>query len=199
MSTVPGPRTAACQHAMATGLSRQQRRERTTRTFAELAATQNPTRRARLLEDVVEINMEVARSVVSRYLARGIEEEDLFQVGYAALTRAARDFDPTRHHDFLAYAVPTIRGEVKKHFRDFGWTIRPTRRVQETQGRIARVEGELFQQLARSPRASELADRLNIDLGDVIEAMSADGCFTLSSLDRPVTGAEGRAPPPSAT
>ena len=96
--------------------------------------------------------MGVARSVASRYLNRGIEEDDLVQVAYAALTRAARDFDPSRHEDFLSYAVPTIRGELKKHFRDLGWTVRPPRRIQETQSRITRAEGELIQELGRSPR-----------------------------------------------
>ncbi len=84
--------------------------------------------------------MEVARSVASRYFERGIEDDDLVQVAYAALTRAARDFDPGRHKDFLSYAVPTIRGELKKHFRDLGWAVRPPRRIQETQSRITRAE-----------------------------------------------------------
>ena len=135
--------------------------------------------------------MEVARSIASRYFERGIEEDDLVQVAYAALTRAARDFDPGLHKDFLSYAVPTIRGEVKKHFRDLGWAVRPPRRIQETQARITRGEGALAQELGRSPRPSEIAEHLGIDLEDVVEAMSADGCFAPSSLDRPLTGTDG--------
>ena len=135
--------------------------------------------------------MGVARSVASRYLNRGIEEDDLVQVAYAALTRAARDFDPSRHEDFLSYAVPTIRGELKKHFRDLGWTVRPPRRIQETQARITRAEGELVQLYGRSPRPSEIAEHLGIELDDVVDAMSADGCFSPSSLDRPLTTADG--------
>jgi len=138
--------------------------------------------------------MTVARSVASRYFERGIERDDLLQVAYAALTRAARDFDPGRKQDFISYAVPTIRGELKRHFRDRGWTIRPPRRIQELQGSIKRAQGELTQRLGRPPRSPEIAELLGADLGDVLEAMSADGCFTPSSLDQPVTNGEGGSP-----
>jgi len=172
-------------------LSRRQRRERTARALEASGTTRSETRREELLDYVVRINMGVARSVASRYLNRGIEEDDLVQVAYAALTRAARDFDPSRHEDFLSYAVPTIRGELKKHFRDLGWTVRPPRRIQETQARITRAEGELVQLYGRSPRPSEIAEHLGIEIDDVVDAMSADGCFSPSSLDRPLTTGDG--------
>jgi RNA polymerase sigma-B factor len=172
-------------------LTRRQRRERTARALAASGTTRSKSRREELLDYVVRINMGVARSVASRYVNRGIEEDDLVQVAYAALTRAARDFDPGRHEDFLSYAVPTIRGELKKHFRDLGWTVRPPRRVQETQARMTRAEAELVQQLGRSPRPSEIAAHLGMEVDDVVEAMSADGCFAPSSLDRPLTNADG--------
>ena len=135
--------------------------------------------------------MGVARSVASRYFRRGIEEDDLVQVAYTALTRATRDFDPSRLHDFLSYAVPTIRGELKRHFRDHGWTVRPPRLIQETQARITAADGGLVQDLGRSPRPSEIASHLGIEVDDVVEAMSADGCFAPASLDRPVAGLDG--------
>jgi RNA polymerase sigma-B factor len=143
------------------------------------------------LEYVVSINMGVARAVASRYANRGLETEDLFQVAYVALTRAARDFDPGQHDEFLSYAVPTIRGEIKKHFRDRGWTVRPPRRIQEAQGRIARAESALWQELGRSPKPTEVATHLALPLDQVIEAMVADGCFTPTSLDRPIDGLRG--------
>ena len=85
--------------------------------------------------------------------------------------------------------MPTIRGELKKHFRDQGWMVRPPRRVQEAQARITRAEGALSQELGRPARPSEIAEHLDMDLDDVIEALAADGCFSPSSLDRPVTTA----------
>ena len=172
-------------------LTRQQRRDRTARALATAAASQSSRRRRELLDYVVRLNMEVARSVASRYFRRGIEEDDLVQVAYTALTRATRDFDPSRLHDFLSYAVPTIRGELKRHFRDHGWTVRPPRLIQETQARITAAEGELVQLLGSSPRPPEIADHLGIEVADVVDAMSADGCFAPASLDRPVAGLDG--------
>ncbi len=174
------------------GMTRQQRRDRTARALAAAGATRSSRRREQLEDYVIRLNMDVARSVASRYRERGIEQEDLLQVAYVALTRAARDFDTDRNLDFLSYAVPTIRGELKKHFRDRGWTIRPPRRIQELQGSIKRAHGDLEQRLGRSPRPPEIAEELAADLGGVLEAMSADGCFTPSSLDQPVATDDGR-------
>jgi RNA polymerase sigma-B factor len=170
-----------------TTMSRRQRRDRTARALSAVAETSSERRRQELLEYVVRINMGVARTVAGRYFHRGVDEDDLVQVAYMALTRAARDFDASRHQDFLSYAVPTIRGELKKHFRDQGWMVRPPRRVQEAQARITRAEGALSQELGRPARPSELAAHLDMDLDDVIEALAADGCFSPSSLDRPVS------------
>jgi len=170
-----------------TTMSRRQRRDRTSRALAAVAETSGERRRQELLDYVVRINMGVARTVAGRYFHRGVDEDDLIQVAYMALTRAARDFDASRHQDFLSYAVPTIRGELKKHFRDQGWMVRPPRRVQEAQARITRAEGALSQELGRPARPSEIAAHLDMDLDDVIEALAADGCFSPSSLDRPVS------------
>lgn len=167
-------------------LTRRQRRDRTARAFAALADTSSDRRRQELLDYVVRINMAVAHTVAGRYFHRGIDDDDLVQVAYMALTRAARDFDPGRHQDFLSYAVPTIRGELKKHFRDQGWVVRPPRRVQEAQARITSAEGALSQELGRPPRPTEIAAHLGLEVDDVIEALAADGCFAPSSLDRPV-------------
>jgi RNA polymerase sigma-B factor len=95
-----------------------------------VAAT-SERRRQELLDYVVSLNLGVARAVVSSYTKRGLETEDLLRVAYAALTRAAHDFDPGRHDEFLTYALPIIRGELKKHCRDRGWTVRPPGRIQE--------------------------------------------------------------------
>jgi len=177
--------SASSHHLDKPVLSRSQRRERTARALASAQSTRSDSRREALLEDAVRLNMTVARDVANRYRNRGIDTDDLHQVAYAALTRAARDFDPARHKDFLSYAVPTIRGEVKKYFRDLGWTVRPPRRIQEIQAQITRAEGELLQLNGRSPRPSEIAGHLGADVDDVVEAMSAEGCFAPASLDRP--------------
>lgn len=140
-----------------------------------------------MLDEVVLSNLEVARSLAASYAGRGIPAEDLEQVAYAALVKAAAGFDPARSTDFLAYAVPTIRGEVKKYFRDHGWAVRPPRRIQEMQASVAVARARLQQLQGRDPTLEEIADEVGEDLALVSEAASADGCFTPASLDRPLT------------
>jgi RNA polymerase sigma-B factor len=139
--------------------------------------------RRRLEDQVVELNMQVAVDVARRYRSRGVSVEDLEQVAYLGLVKAARGFDPERDTDFLSYAVPTIRGEVRRYFRDHGWAVRPPRSVQQAQSRITAVESDLCQELGRAPRPSEIAERLDLDLDLVVEALAANGCFAPTSLD----------------
>ena len=142
--------------------------------------------RRRLIAEVVELNMGVADAIASRYRRRGVADEDLQQVAYLALTKAARKFDAEAGHDFLSYAVPTIRGEICRYFRDAGWMVRPPRKVQELQSRIFAAQSELSMTLGRSPSPREVAKHLDEPLGDVEEALAAEGCFTPTSLDRTV-------------
>ena len=139
-----------------------------------------------LTRQLIETNAAVARSMASRYRNRGIDLDDLEQVALLGLTKAAQRFDPAAGHDFLSFAVPTIRGELRRHFRDSGWMVRPPRRVQDLQTRIAGAQEELEAQLGRSPRPSEIATHLEEDISAVVEALAADGCFTPTSLDAPV-------------
>ena len=89
------------------------------------------------------MHLDLAHAEAARYRSRGVPVDDLRQVAALALTKAARGYDVTTGHDFLSYAVPTIRGELRKHFRDHGWMIRPPRRIQELQARINSTEAEL--------------------------------------------------------
>lgn len=147
-------------------------------------------RREFLAEEVVRVNMPVAEGVARRYRNRGIDEDDLRQVAYLGLVKAVRGFDPSYGRDFLSFAVPTVSGEVKRHFRDHGWMVRPTRRVQELLPRIASAREDLQQRLGRAARPTEIAAELMVDVEEVIEALSADGCFTPTSLEAPA-GATG--------
>lgn len=166
--------------------SRMRRRAQTRALLLAAHQATRPEERDQALHDVVVLNMEVARSLAAPYGGRGIASEDLEQVAYAALVRAARDFDPEQADEFLAYAVPTIRGEVKKYFRDHGWTVRPPRRVQELQAAVAAARSRLEQETGREPELAEIAASIDEDLAAVEEAMAAEGCFTPTSLDRPV-------------
>ncbi len=164
----------------------------TARLLAELHSTDDEREKAALRAEVVVLNMGVARAIAHRYRQRGLAEDDLVQAAYVGLVKAVNGFDPSHERDFLSYAVPTVTGEVKRYFRDFGWAVRPPRRVQELQGQIAKQSSELTQKLGRSPRPSEVAHDLGIDVETVIEALAADGAFTPASLDVPV-GADGAA------
>jgi RNA polymerase sigma-B factor len=161
---------------------------RTKDLFEERCATTDPGERSRLLDEIVTLNLPVADSLAQRYSARGLSLEDLTQEARLALVRVVESFRPEYGHDFLSYAVPSILGALRKQFRDSGWTVRPPRRIQEAQQAINQSRSDLLQELGREPRVRELAERLDLDEETVIEALSADGCYTPASLDRPVGG-----------
>jgi RNA polymerase sigma-B factor len=171
-----------------------QRRDTTTRTLlSQRADTSDEDLRQSLLDQAIELNLSIAHSIASRFRGRGVEPDDLDQVAYLGLVKAARSYDPSTDTPFLAYAVPTIRGEVKRYFRDCSWTVRIPRRLQELQGSIAAVRPRLVQDLHRDPTLRELADEIGAEVNDVEAAIAADGCFTVLSLDRPVDGGESTA------
>lgn len=154
-------------------------------------ASADPAERHDLLDQVVVLNIPVAVAVAARYRSRGVPQEDLRQVACLALTKSVQRFDPGRAgEDFLSFAVPTIRGEVRRYFRDQGWAVRPTRRMQELQAAVFGVVDELQSELGRSPRAAELAEWLDEPLEAVVEALTLEGCFQPSSLDVPI-GSDG--------
>lgn len=165
-----------------------ERGARTLELFARCAQTSDDQERRLLLEAVVEMHLELAHAEAARYRSRGVPLDDLRQVAALALTKAARGFDVTAGHDFLSYAVPTIRGELRKYFRDHGWMIRPPRRIQELQARINLADGELANELGRAPRPVEIAEHLEAPVESVIEALASDGCFVPASLDHPAGG-----------
>jgi RNA polymerase sigma-B factor len=163
---------------------RHDRAERTDEVLARLDEAESAAEREELIAELIRLNMPVARSIAVRYRRRGIAEEDLEQVAYLALVRVAHSYDHSSGHDFLSYAVPSIRGEVRRHFRDVGWMVRPPRRVQELQSRIASAESTLSSELGHPPTPAELADELDVSCDDVEEALAANGCFTPTSLDQ---------------
>jgi RNA polymerase sigma-B factor len=165
--------------------SGQERTERTRELLEQLAGAQGAMRR-HLLDQIVEANLPLARSIARRYAGRGIAVDDLEQVAALALVSAAKRFDPARGADFFAYAVPTIKGELRKHFRDAGWVVRPPRRLQELQARLWAAEQDLGQVLGRPATPAEIAEHLEVDLDEVLEALGLSGCFSTASLDVPL-------------
>lgn len=158
----------------------------TRRLLTRAADTTDEVERQRLHDEAVRRNMRVARAIAGRYRDRGLPTEDLVQVACLGLVKAVRRYDPSLEHDFLAYAVPTIAGEIKRFFRDYGWTVRPPRGIQELQAEVSRARATLSQELGRSPRLDEVAELLGVDVERVIEAVGAAGCYTPASLDVPL-------------
>jgi len=142
--------------------------------------------RRRALDEVILVNLGVARGLAASFRDKGIPREDLEQVAYTALVAAAHRFKPEAERDFLSFAVPTIRGELKRHFRDCGWTIRPPRRVQEIHLRVLATRDRLAKHSDRTPNAAEIAADLGENEHHVAEALRLDGCFAPTSLHRPI-------------
>ncbi len=168
-------------------LSRDERRSFTAAAFRRAAHTHDEVERKRILDEVVLANVAVARTIASRYRSRGISLEDLEQVASAALVRAVQRFDDRLTSDFLAFAVPSIRGEVRRYFRDKGWMVRPPRRVQELQTQVLEVRDQLRAETGRPCSDRAIAEALDVPEADVVEALRAEGCFAPSSLDVPLT------------
>ena len=140
-------------------------------------------RRAR--DELVLANTGVAEAIARRYGNRGEPVDELTQTAYLGLVKAARGFVPDRAGDFLAYAVPTIAGEIKRHFRDQGWAIRPPRRIQELGLRMKQTRAALEARHGRAITAAELAAEMGVDEEQVIEALVSDQGWNAVSLDAP--------------
>jgi len=135
----------------------------------------------RITEEVVRRHRWLVRLVARRYGGRGELGEELVQVGYIGLMNAIRRFDPAYGGDFLAYARPTVFGEVKRHFRDQRRWVRLPRRLQELQAQTSRARAELTQTTGHEPTTAELAERLGAEESDVARAQQP---FRPISLDR---------------
>lgn len=141
-------------------------------------------RRTRVRDEAIAENLPLADALAARYRDRGEPLDDLTQVARLGLVKAVDRFDPDRG-DFTVYAIPTITGELKRHFRDHAWMVRPPRRIQELQGDLGKATSELAQRLGRTPREADVAGYLGRDPAEIRDAKAARGCFRADSLDVP--------------
>ena len=133
-----------------------------------------------LRDEVVWAYLPAARSVARKFAGRGVDEDDLFQVASLAMVKALDRFDPEKGVKFASYVIPSMVGEVRNYFRDSARLIRLPRRGVQLAAQVNRARGELEQALGRSPRADEIADRLNVRLEDVLEALEIYNHRTIS-------------------
>ncbi len=128
----------------------------------------------------------LVRSIARRYARRGEPLDDLVQVGSVGLLKAIDRFDPDRGVPFGAFAAPTITGEIRRHFRDTTWTVRPPRELQELVLALSAATERLSAVHGRPPTVSELAEAIDRSVDDVAEAKSAGEGYSATSLDAPV-------------
>ncbi|MGH3734579.1 MAG: RNA polymerase sigma factor SigF [Micromonosporaceae bacterium] len=146
--------------------------------------------RARIRERVIELYLPLAEYLARRFRNRGEPYDDLSQVAVVGLIKSVDGYDAGRGVEFASYAIPTIVGELKRHFRDKGWSVRVPRRLQELKLEIARAAGELTQRLKRSPTVADLAEHLELSEEDVISGLDTAGAYSALSLHTPVSGQE---------
>jgi RNA polymerase sigma-B factor len=140
-------------------------------------------RREPLRDQLVTGYLPVAQHIARRFAHRGEPLDDLIQVATVGLINAVDRFQPDRGSDFFSFAVPTISGEVRRHFRDQGWSMRVPRRLKDLHVAINSAVSELSQSLGRAPRPSELARKLNLPVNEVLEGLEAAQAYRSSSLD----------------
>lgn len=136
-------------------------------------------------EKLVMSHLNLVRFIANKFKNRGEPIDDLIQVGYLGLLKAIDRFDPSRGLEFTTFATPTIMGEIKRHFRDKGWSVRVPRRLQELSAKVNQATDTLTSQLQRFPTIAEIADYLDATVDEVLEAMESSSAYSSVSLEAP--------------
>ena len=150
-------------------------------------------RREQLRDQLVTGYLPVAQHIARRFNHRGEPLDDLVQVATVGLINAIDRFDPEKGGEFFSFAVPTISGEVRRHFRDQSWSMRVPRRLKDMHVSINGAVSELSQTLGRAPRPSELAEYLDLPVAEVLEGLEAAEAYRSSSLDEMLSSEDGSA------
>lgn len=158
-------------------------REHIRRAIAEY----HETRDSRARDLVVSSYQGLAYSLAARFAQRGEELDDLNQVALIGLLKAVDRFDPGRGAELTTFATATILGELKRHLRDRGWSVRLPRRIHDLHLRAQQSIDELTQELGRSPTLQEIASRIDCSVEDVVEALDAGGLRHNASLEAPLS------------
>lgn len=156
-----------------------------------VAYAKNPTPGG--LERLVERYQPLSRSLASRYRGGSEPYDDLVQVADMGLVKAIQGFDPERETSFTSYAVPTILGELRRHFRDRVWNLRLPRALQESTMTVEGATSRLTERLGRSPKVEEVADESGLEVEVVAESIVARDARWTQSMDAPVTTDDGAA------
>jgi RNA polymerase sigma-B factor len=134
-------------------------------------------------DKIVERCLPLADHIARRFEGRGEPRDDLVQVARVGLVNAVVRFDVNAGSDFVSFAVPTIMGEVRRHFRDNSWSVKVPRRLKELHLRLGSATADLSQRLGRAPTATELAAELEMDRAEVVEGLVAGSSYNTLSID----------------
>jgi RNA polymerase sigma-B factor len=151
----------------------------------EIVCEYAKTRDPRLREEAVQRFLPLARSLALRYRGSSEQLDDLIQVACLGLLKALDRFDPERGKSFVAYAAPSMLGELRRHFRDRVWELRLPRGLQERTMEVQTAVAELSDELGRSPTPSQIAQRLELSEEEVTDALQAEQARRTLSLDAP--------------
>ncbi|WP_217213072.1 RNA polymerase sigma factor SigF [Streptomyces sp. AC550_RSS872] len=166
----------------------------TAEAFDRLVGLPDGPERKALKDELIQAWLPMAERIAVRFKGRGESLEDLYQVAALGLVKAVDHYDPARGHAFEAYAVPTITGEIKRHFRDHMWTLHVPRRVQDLRNRVRSSAKELSQLTpGRPPTVSEIAEHAHLSEAEVRTGMEALECFSALSLEAEMPGTDGYA------
>ncbi len=157
--------------------------------FEEIRALpESDPQRGRLRDQLVTRCLPLAEHIARRFDGRGEAHDDLVQVARLGLVNAVDRFDVERGADFVSFAVPTIMGEVRRHFRDTGWAVRVPRRLKELHLSLSRTTGEMAQRLGRAPTVRELSEELGLSPEEVSEGLVAGNAYQTVSVDTTASG-----------
>jgi len=157
--------------------------------FDDFAKTGNIATRNK----IVELYLYMADILIRKYLNKGVEYDDLYQVAAMALVSAVDRFDPYKGFEFTSFAAPTILGEIKKYFRDKGWSLKVPRRLKEISVRVPAAKEEFYMKEHRMPTVSELAAYMKCSEEELLEAMESSKAYDAYSLSQNIfdNGGEG--------
>jgi RNA polymerase sigma-B factor len=150
----------------------------------ELFERYRETKSIEVRNEIVERHLYIVDILIKKYLNKGVDYEDLYQVGSMALVFAAERYDPSKGYEFTSFATPTVIGEIKRYFRDKGWSVKVPRRLKEISAQIAPAKEYLSGRLSRIPTVADLAGYLGYSEEEILEAMESGQAYNTYSLNQ---------------
>lgn len=150
----------------------------------ELFDRYRETKSIELRNEIVEKYLYIVDILIKKYLNKGVDYEDLYQVGSMALVFAVERYDPSKGFEFTSFATPTIIGEIKRYFRDKGWAIKVPRRLKEISAQLSSAKEYLYGKLNRVPNIAELAEYMGYTEEEILEAMEGGQAYSTYSLNQ---------------